>query len=89
MILARMKRNNFRDILFKKDSYKGNEYIQLIYEDTDKDSGETRLRKGGITIRPDQWPEFVQIVNDIDITKDSGSNIESTVSDISDKFSPF
>ncbi len=89
MILATMQRNAFRKLVFKKGSYQGNEFILICFEDTDQESGKARLKKGGVTIKPDQWPEFVDIVNNLDITQDIESDVEETVENLSSKFSPF
>ena len=85
MLLGEMQRNKFRKIKVFRKTYEGNEYIQFIFEDEDRDEpGKTYFKKGGgITVGIDQWPDFLDLINNIDITKDLDRDIDNTIEDLS------
>lgn len=61
MLIGEIERNATERLRVSQESYKGKDYldIRIYYQD---DAGEWKPTKKGVTVSPDRFEEFAQII---------------------------
>lgn len=54
-----IKKTDFKEIRIEKKEYKGYKYIDIRTFYKDKETGEWKISKQGVTIRPDQLDDLI------------------------------